>query len=494
MVKDFVPSSSLIHYAPKPGEDGVPMIEAGAYITPPNSDRAVDIFDRADTTGRGEVRWFKADHPKFRRFARDFGTLLFAFQYADKPGMVEDFLALPDDPIHDDQVRVHYKDQTGKDRVYIWPEDKGEGQGVVLPDSDITITLSGKATVPISRLLDPDGLMMAALGDPVLNYVEFQVTQGDGAMEKYLAASGLPSLPNNPASESPVVRVHYYHPYEFGEAMQGRSSVVEVLGTPEGTLYYRAFNREGLRGMGPLSEGKRIVLVEKSQVQPVTFSFEVDEYLTSGVDGEDVDPIELPVGQKDRAVPAALVELKAGGKSKELWLRQSVDLSPNFRTLRLPDGGKTYRISYDFDRKTLPFDLKLTDFDVGLDPGTQQAASFESKVLLTDPKAGLKDKPVTISMNEPLVWKNYTLYQSNYVALEDPETRRKTGQFMSIFQVRYDPVWGITYFGCLMVVLGIFVQFYMRAGLFSDGGKRQRERAVRVNGDGDSGNVEDEVL
>ncbi len=34
----------------------------------------------------------------------------------------------------------------------------------------------------------------------------------------------------------------------------------------------------------------------------------------------------------------------------------------------------------------------------------------------------------------------------------------------------------IKYLGCLMVVLGAFVQFYMRAGLFTDGGKRERER------------------
>ena len=30
-----------------------------------------------------------------------------------------------------------------------------------------------------------------------------------------------------------------------------------------------------------------------------------------------------------------------------------------------------------------------------------------------------------------------------------------------------------------MVVLGAFVQFYMRAGVFTDGGKRERERAAR---------------
>jgi hypothetical protein len=30
----------------------------------------------------------------------------------------------------------------------------------------------------------------------------------------------------------------------------------------------------------------------------------------------------------------------------------------------------------------------------------------------------------------------------------------------------------------MLVVLGTFLQFYMRAGIFTDGGKRERERAA----------------
>ena len=49
---------------------------------------------------------------------------------------------------------------------------------------------------------------------------------------------------------------------------------------------------------------------------------------------------------------------------------------------------------------------------------------------------------------------------------------------MSVFQVATDPGRPIKYAGCLLVVLGAFVQFYMRAGVFTDGGKRERERAA----------------
>ena len=49
---------------------------------------------------------------------------------------------------------------------------------------------------------------------------------------------------------------------------------------------------------------------------------------------------------------------------------------------------------------------------------------------------------------------------------------------MSILQVGYDPGRPIKYAGCLLVVIGAFVQFYMRAGIFTDGGKKERERAA----------------
>lgn len=84
-------------------------------------------------------------------------------------------------------------------------------------------------------------------------------------------------------------------------------------------------------------------------------------------------------------------------------------------------------------------------------------------------------------MNNTMDHGGYTFYQSSYQPEEDPRTHRKTGRFMSVFHVRHDPGWYAKYLGCLLVVLGAFLQFYMRAGLFSDGGKREQAKAA-VNG------------
>src|SRR6185312_5638917 len=120
------------------------------------------------------------------------------------------------------------------------------------------------------------------------------------------------------------------------------------------------------------------------------------------------------------------------------------------------------------------FELKLVDFDRLFDPGTEQPSRFVSKVLLTDGADRIKDRPITISMNEPLTHRGYTFYQSSYQPDFDPRTNQPTGQFLSILQVATDPGRSIKYLGCVLVVIGAFVQFYMRAGLFTDGGKRER--------------------
>jgi hypothetical protein len=128
------------------------------------------------------------------------------------------------------------------------------------------------------------------------------------------------------------------------------------------------------------------------------------------------------------------------------------------------------------DRKPLGFELKLDDFDMDFEPGTEQPTHFVSKVRLTDTSEKITEAPHTISMNNPLDHRGYTFYQSNYIRVRDRRTNQFTGQFQSVFQVASNPGRPIIYGGCSLVVLGAFLQFYMRAGIFTDGGKKERER------------------
>jgi hypothetical protein len=503
VVKDYHPASTPIYYTPLAGEGGLPMLKASLFITPPDSDQRVDLFRGADD-GTETVRWFKASDPRYDRAGRDLGLVLFTFQYARRPEMLDDFLALPPDPLRQELVRLHYSDDQGQPRVHDWTGPLAKGMSVELPGSDIRATIENMVTLDLDATLDPTGAMLAATGESSLSFLELMIQKGDQPAAKYIACSSLPALPNKPGDPSPLVRLSYFHPPRISQAaMQGRSSVVDVLATPDGKLHYRSFSRDGLRGKGPIEPGQTVDLVTKSTSQPVTFSLRVDSYLPEGVDGYACDLVELPPNQRDSGIPAALLEMSAGGTRREFWVRrmhpshdfrhlfrppfdfEDADADqiddrdghvPRFHTVKFPDGA-AYRVALDFDRRPLGFALELTDFEMGTDPGTQQAASYQSDVVLTDITSGVSERPIAISMNEPLTWKDYTFYQANFDRVRNARGQ-ETGQFISVFQVRFDPAWcwGTVYGGCLLVVIGTFVQFYMRAGVFNDGGKKERQR------------------
>ncbi len=123
--------------------------------------------------------------------------------------------------------------------------------------------------------------------------------------------------------------------------------------------------------------------------------------------------------------------------------------------------------------------MTLKDFEVTYDPGTSKPASYTSEVLLTDEKAGLKDQPITITMNHPLTHRKLTFYQSSF----HPSTDRATqGDFVSIFQVGHDAGRPLKYAGSLLLVLGVFLQFTMRAGVFTHakGDTKAADRARKL--------------
>jgi cytochrome c biogenesis protein ResB len=213
-----------------------------------------------------------------------------------------------------------------------------------------------------------------------------------------------------------------------------------------------------------------------NELAPMTMVFSVEEFLQSGKEKEIAESINLPISEKDNGISAALVELTVNGVTKEVWLRKSPTFDISYSTVTFPDG--VYEVALDSDRLDLGFSLKLDDFDVGFDPGTQQASSFRSEVRLTDEAEGLKDLPVSIYMNNTLDHRGWRFFQSSYQRHLDPKTGRPTGEFISVFQVARNPARFMVYAGCMIVVLGAFVQFYMRAGIFTDGGKRQQHKAA----------------
>ncbi len=447
--------------------DGMPMIDAHLLIAAPNQLQAQDVLDD------GVGRWLKAGD-RFGRVARSIGPATIAFQFvpSDDPELaskVADFLDPPKLTTPDGTARLHYVDKAGKSRTFDWVVD-GKPRKETLPDSDIAVEYlrpqEGGAVLEMpTRMGAEDGgsndLLFEATAEEKLGIVRFKVKKGDGPAFDHYGWPDLiqaPSLVPGDASKGgkQTVRVSYLRPRP-----QGLFGYVEVLGTGDGKLYYRVFGREGFRTAAELKKGETIQAFAGGG--GMTGKLRVDDFLPSGQEKLVYLPANLPVGQKGNGLAAIHAKMTANGQEKDFWIRRSPDLKPLYQSVRF--GGDVYEVAYDMDRLDLDFEIKLVDFEMDVDPGTAQAATYESRIELTDSKERVNRKPVTIAMNEPLIWRGYTFYQANYIPIEDGNGRR-TGEFISVFQVRHDRVWGITYLGCLIIVIGIFLQFYMKSGPF----------------------------
>jgi ResB-like family len=477
VVKEHLPASipAKAHVA---DPDGAPMVRIGLQFKGPGMPQAQNAFRSEDD------HWFTTER-KFYRVVRTQPPAVLAFSFVDRPELVDDFLKPAMTPGPKGIARFRYRDRSGTTRAFDWALDGQTGKSVALPESDLTVTLTQATDFPTAST----GLERI-LGDDSVPTAVFEIRSGKDEPITHMALANLPMVPNviPPRDEStkapprPLASIHYMVPPTLDPKTNGRFGLIEVLAGPNDALYYRVFGRGKdstgeLRAAGPLPKNKSIVAFGGSTNMPMTITFQVDQYIPSAIEKSIYEPTILPKGQMGNGIAACRAEMTVDGQTKELWLSRSESLdAPPPQTVRFRNS--VYQLLYDVDRKPLGFELKLDDFDTGFEPGTEQATHFESKIRLTDKSAGINDQPHKIWMNHPLDHNGYTFYQSNYIRVRDPHTRQFTGQFQSVFQVATNPGRPIIYGGCFLVVLGAFLQFYMRAGIFTDGGKRERERAA----------------
>ena len=355
-----------------------------------------------------------------------------------------------------------------------------KGSRLLCRKANFTVTLSETTDFPTHT-----GGLDRVLGEDSIPIALFKIRAGQNEPVTHMALANLPMVPNViPQSQNraepppkPLAAIHYMVFPTLDPKTNGRFGEIDILAGPDQSLYYRVFGRgkgsQGeLRAAGHLAKRQNVVAFGGNANMPMTITFQVDDYLPAAVEKQIYEPIVLPKGQMGNGIAACRAEMTVDGQTKEIWLSRSENLEPPPPRM-VAFRNSVYQITYDVDREPLGFALKLDDFDMGFEPGTEQATHFVSQVRLTDKSLGIKDQPHTISMNHPLDHRGYTFYQSNYIRVRDQETRQFTGQFQSVFQVAKNPGRPIIYAGCILVVIGAFLQFYMRAGIFTDGGKRR---------------------
>ena len=174
--------------------------------------------------------------------------------------------------------------------------------------------------------------------------------------------------------------------------------------------------------------------------------FKVQERLPDAVPEETYE--REPFGYQKDLEPALHYEIIYRSEKKEGWL--------GFETQDTATvAGETFAMAYGPLQLHLPFSIHLIKFHLGLDPGTDKPASYGSDIYYMDQENQGTQVPVNISMNKPLHYRGYTIYQASYQALPD-------GKYTSVFAVGVDPGMGIKYTGAMVMVFGIILMFWFK--------------------------------
>jgi hypothetical protein len=145
-----------------------------------------------------------------------------------------------------------------------------------------------------------------------------------------------------------------------------------------------------------------------------------------------------------RDVPSAVIEIQTAQGSLGTWLvSEFIEQAQS-----LTWSNRTYRLALRPRRYYKPYSIQLLKFQHDVYPGTEIPKNFASRVLLHRPGTGEK-REVLIYMNNPLRYAGETYYQSGF----DPDNRG------TILQVVRNPSWLTPYFSCVLVGVGLIIQF-----------------------------------
>lgn len=266
--------------------------------------------------------------------------------------------------------------------------------------------------------------------------VQFQVL-GPDVQENHTAFSRFPDFPTTHGMKDSASGFKFFYRLP-GTGSRGQRHELRFVSAPDGL---KAQIKTGLKVQTVAAEiGKEIPLGW------MDLTFKVEEFLPHSVRRADFSP-QAPESQAEDVFPALRLEVKGAKGGEVFWLGQGMKHD-------LILDGKKYAIVFGEKKIPAGFKLKLKDFRVEHYPGTQKPASFESDVVLTDDTRGIV-RQETISMNKPLVYRGFHIFQASYVQEEGrPE--------ISVFTAGYDPGVPIKYVGSIIMIAGIVLMFFTR--------------------------------
>jgi ResB-like family len=339
-------------------------------------------------------------------------------------------------------------------------------------------SIPGGREIKILRFL-PQWIRPTAEADadaaPVNPAVEFELLEGGKSLGKYQVPARVSDVVRDMTrgkflhqgdDNLPLFWFHSPHPgrqEDAGGKQQFASGVLQFVQTEAGALHYRSFitrnNRPVLEKAGPVSVGESPVAIwDRMQ-----WKFRVQEHLTNAVAEPRYTPAPVFPGKeteedKMRYQAAIKCRIAIGKDAREFWV-PFPSQSPIIDV-----AGRRFSVQYTYKQIPLKFEIKLERAEQTVDPGTRAPASYSSYVQLFDPEKGINGERRLITMNEPLEHRGYKFYQSTYNFLSYDASGKPVS--LSGFTVGRDPGLWLKYLGSLMLGLGIFCMFYMKAYFF----------------------------
>ncbi len=287
-------------------------------------------------------------------------------------------------------------------------------------------------------------------GDKPINpTVQILLQNKDGAEEKHTLFANFPDFAtlhrkSKKANEVefPVqLRMIAAGPAAGKPPVRGRLFFAQT--SDDKRLLYRITGSESrLLGEGDVEVGKAV------PTGWMDLKFKVLEWYPAAVQKDVPRYVEKLQGSENfpAAIQIQMLKRDVASAADNRWLIEGASTGVSV-------GDQILEAGFRRDRISLPFKIHLEKFNMGVDPGTTKAASYESSVSVVDP--GAKDAPKgIISMNEPLEYGGYTFYQASY--------QMRDGQPpISVFSVNFDPGRWVKYAGSLTMVFGILLMFYL---------------------------------
>ena len=222
---------------------------------------------------------------------------------------------------------------------------------------------------------------------------------------------------------------------------------------PDGSLRYVLTSRKA-----PASRGQ--VTLDRPIPTPwMGMEVVVDRFLANAVATRTVTGPAGPVPEQAR-VPALRVRLEGpAARSEPEWVLWNEVREVAF-------GGGQAMLAFRAPEAPLPFRVQLLDFRSEKYPGSERAATYESRVRVEDPEQGVSEH--LVSMNHPLRHRGYVFFQASFV---------EGAPMMSILSVARAPGLPLVYLGTALISLGLAWMFYVQPWLLRRQAGAVRQRA-----------------